>query len=348
MANQGSSAGAAEWPRRPWLPAEFHTESGVKVLRELTLLQGYTTFVPKIRAAVKASVRRGLLAAPNDIYSFPKELAYVEDMESWSQISGQPGYAQTSHEVLFLKKNAENIVRQITTKNNSSAKIVLIDLGPACSDKITYLIEEFGKPKGGFHRVKYVAVNINKKSLEGQVHFIRQKYGKKIQAMGLLGLFEDADRYYEQIDGVRVFCSFGSIFFNGPDNVIERRCGEMAGHLRPADFLLVRQDCPHYIQDNEYDNETYRGFIFSCLRGVHRYAGIQGTELDELKGCWSLKAEPSPDKDVWLATALKKMTCTHLDNCIIPKGQQLRLFQSRKQIVSFCQPEEGRGGWSKF
>lgn len=275
---------------------------------------------------IKSSIDEDLKAAFKGEGSFfPKELAYSDEgMRLWNQISA--GSYQTSDELALIKATAAEVVALLPSGTT------LIDLGSASSLKYIDYVAEFRKQG---KRCYYVPLDLNRESLLAQVQSAKATF-PGLAAVGLWGNFEQGDRFYDQIPAPRCYLSMGSIFFNAPVKMANKRCAELRTHLSPACMMIVGQDGPSGEADQTrahaaYGTPAYVEFLNHYLRAVAERAGIKEIPKNaDPRQYWDIESKSIASKHMFLATTKIPMVCTKFGNLKIPAGKTFEMFPSWK------------------
>lgn len=248
---------------------------------------------------------------------FPKEIAYTKGMDKWNDIADMS--YQTTDEIDIIKKTAWLVVSQMPSGTT------IIDLGAANSTKYEHYVREFlmqGKT------VHYAPLDLDHDSLKAQIGRCKSK-SPPIKSYGLWGSFHDGDKFYSQIPGPRLFLSMGSIFYNGPDDVVQDRCQQFRKHLGPHDKLIIGQDSPAESGSNthaSYGTKQYDAFFTTYLGSIQEPAGIN----ENPKSAWSVASKMDKNMHYFAVTANKSMTCKNFGDFAIPAGTVYRMFPSWK------------------
>lgn len=248
---------------------------------------------------------------------FPKEIAYTKGMNKWNDIANIS--YQATDEIDIIKASARQIVSQMPDKTT------IIDLGAANSSKYENYVWEFIKQGKIVH---YVPLDLDHDSLKAQIGRAKAKF-LHVKSYGLWGSFDDGDKYYSRIDGPRLFLSMGSIFYNGPHDVVKHRCQQFRSHLGTHDRLIVGQDSPAETGSDthaSYGTKQYEAFFTTYLGNIQEPAGI----AEDPKAAWSIASKMDHSMHFFAVTANKNMTCKNFDNFAIPAGTTYRMFPSWK------------------
>jgi Histidine-specific methyltransferase, SAM-dependent len=156
---------------------------------------------------------------------FPKEMAYIKGMGHWNDIADQS--YQTTDELEIIKCSVQRVVSELPDYST------IIDLGAANSTKFEPYIREFMRQGKVVH---YVPLDLERDSLETQIQRAKKMF-PDVRCYGLWGSFIDADSWYKNIKGGRLFLSMGSIFYNGPEDVVAARLQQ----FRHASIHAIRR-----------------------------------------------------------------------------------------------------------
>ncbi|CAM1505905.1 Fc.00g115420.m01.CDS01 [Cosmosporella sp. VM-42] len=253
---------------------------------------------------------------------FPKEIAYTAGMDKWNDIASIS--YQTTDEMQIIKDTCAEVVSQLP----SGTKI--IDLGAAGSEKYEPYVREFlaqGKT------CTYVPLDLSQSSLQTQVNRATAKF-PTVPCVGLWGSFQDGDAYYSQIPSARLFLSLGSIFYNGPEDIVNQRCKEFHEHFRSDDRsddrLIVGQDGPNATETSKahasYGTKEYTAFFTAYLNEIQRLAGIDANAT----AAWTTTSTSESAMHFFLVTANHDMVCKNFDNFFIKADTTYRMFKSWK------------------
>ncbi|CAM1508775.1 Fc.00g056230.m01.CDS01 [Cosmosporella sp. VM-42] len=168
---------------------------------------------------------------------------------------------QTRGEVKVLTILAPKLAIELSKLQN----LIIFDLGAGSSDKSEILLGELE------HRKKicqYYSVDINQKSLEGNVSRLSKKY-TSVRCGGLHGTFEDAWEMTSNIPGNKVAISWASTLTNfSPKTTIEilRRWSKV------TDRIIIGQQAPDWSGDlhSAYHTAPFEQFIRDGLMKVAR------------------------------------------------------------------------------
>lgn len=248
---------------------------------------------------------------------FPKEIAYTKGMDKWNDIADSS--YQTTDEIDIIKATARTVVSQMPDNTT------IIDLGAANSTKYEHYISEFIKQG---KTVSYVPLDLDHDSLKAQIGRVKSKF-PHVKSYGLWGSFHDGDAHYVNITGPRLFLSMGSIFYNGPDDVVIDRCQQFRKHLRTHDRLIVGQDSPAEAGSNthnSYGTKQYDAFFTTYLGSIQEAAGI----IEDPKTAWIVESLMEKNMHFFAVTANKDMVCKNFDNFEVSAGTTYRMFPSWK------------------
>lgn len=249
---------------------------------------------------------------------FPKEIAYTKGMDKWNDIA-DTSY-QTTDEMDIIQATAERVVSEMANETT------IIDLGAANSAKYEHYVREFIKQG---KTVSYVPLDLDRASLTAQIGRAKAKF-PKVKTYGLWGSFHDGDAHYVNIKGPRLFLSMGSIFYNGPEDVVRDRCQQFRKHLGSRDRLIVGQDSPAQKGSSthaSYGSKQYDAFFTTYLGSLQAPAGIS----QDPKTAWTVESRMEKNEHYFAVTATRDMVCEKFANRLkIPAGTTYRMFPSWK------------------
>ncbi|KAF7589019.1 hypothetical protein BBP40_004846 [Aspergillus hancockii] len=146
----------------------------------------------KVEDSVPAQVLNGLTSQPKTL---PALLFYsMEGIQHWNHHSHEPEFYPRQEEIRILEKRAHEMASTIAENS------IVVDLGSACLDKVTFLLEALEAQQKA---VTYYSLDLSAEEVASALQALPTHQFQYVQFAGLHGTFEDGLHWLKETPEIR-------------------------------------------------------------------------------------------------------------------------------------------------